>query len=775
MKILKNLSIRYKLRIIITLTSGIVLLLASIAFVSTDIKRFRADMASELLVLADLVGRNSTPGLLFNDTESATGNLQLLKAEKRVLFAHIFDKKGNLFASYFAAQLTKIQRQHSQHDKLSNSPFVQSRLGLLAEPDDIPEEGLSLFQDDHLDTLIPLKFEDGALIGAVYIQADTAQLTQRLFNAAKIVGITLLIALVLALVLASSLESILTQPVFHLLENMGHVAKIRDYSIRATKMSQDELGQLTDGFNTMLGEIEKSNLKLKQYQEHLEEMVEQRTAELAESRDQALAANEALKKRGEELAVARDAAEAANHAKSTFLANMSHELRTPLNGILGYTQILGRDKGLNTNQKDGIEIIHRSGEYLLTLINDILDLSKIEAGRIELFPNDFILHDFILSLREIFVIRAQEKGVIFQTLLGSDSGFDVRPLPVALHADEKRLRQILLNLLSNAVKFTDQGEVRLKIGYDAQKICFAVEDTGVGIATEDIDTVFAPFQQVGDVLHKAEGTGLGMPITKKLINMMGGEIELTSTPGEGSCFSFSLVLAIAETVPEHSTQKILPLPVAYQRLSGQNHCKVLVVDDNAVNRLLVKNMLQPLEFNIIMASDGQEALDKIAQEQPDIILMDLIMPGMDGFECTRQLREHPQENLCNIPIVVASASAFEADKKRSFALGATGFITKPIKQTELLEQLEQILQLEWIYEDDEEEQSEEAQTWVPPTTAQAKVLQELTIIGDFRGLQEYLDAILKENPQLQPFSQEVHKLAKAFEEDEILEILSKII
>ncbi len=790
MKILENLSFHYKLRLTITLTSGVVLLLASLAFVSTDIKNFRESMIRELLVLANLAGRNSTPGLLFNDADATRANLQVLQAEKRIMLAHIFDKKGDIFASYFAEKFTS--QQHLLSESFQQNVLVRENLGEQAQPQDIPKQGLSLFHDGYLHTFIPLTFEDGALIGAVYIRTDTEQLQQRLFDAGKIVLIVLIIALVLAFVLAAKLGAILGRPVFHLLENMKVVARARDYSIRAEKMTNDELGHLTDGFNKMLEEIEKSHLKLEQYREHLEDMVEQRTAELAESRDQALAANQALQQRGEELAVARDealaandalqrrgeelaeardAAESANRAKSAFLANMSHELRTPLNGILGYTQILNRDSRLNTDQKDGIDIIHRSGQYLLTLINDILDLSKIEAGRIELFPNDFSMDEFIRGLKEIFVIRAQEKNIDFVLLLGEDSGFDPQPLPVAVHADEKRLRQILLNLLSNAVKFTEKGQVRLKMGYNGTHIQCAVEDTGVGIANEDLDKIFAPFHQVGDVMHKAEGTGLGLAITQKLIDMMGGQLQVTSTFQQGSCFSFNLLLPVIEQAPETSRQAQWRTPTAYQLPIGQAPKTVMVVDDNAINRLLVRNFLQPLGFLITLIEDGIQALEHLDTQQPDVIIMDLIMPNMDGFECTQKIREHADPRINSIPIIVASASAFEADKQRSFALGATDFLTKPIEEQALQACLEKLLQLQWIYQDNIEQGQVDEAVLSYPTLEQQKVLQELTLLGDFRGLREALDGQLADNPELQVFAQIVHKLAKDFDEEGIIELL----
>jgi len=236
---------------------------------------------------------------------------------------------------------------------------------------------------------------------------------------------------------------------------------------------------------------------------------------------------------------ARIAAEAANHAKSAFIANVSHELRTPLNGILGFTQLFKQDKNLNAEQQDGVEVIHRCGEYLLTLISDILDLSKIEVGRIELYPADFNLESFMSSIIDLFKMRTEQKGIAFNVQKNT-------PLPYVVHGDEKRLRQIIINLLSNATKFTKEGSVTLIVHYEENKLHFQVSDTGIGIATDEVDKIFDPFQQVGDPRYKPEGTGLGLSLTKTLVELMGGEIQVDSVLGQAT--TFSIVLDLPESM-----------------------------------------------------------------------------------------------------------------------------------------------------------------------------------------------------------------------------------
>jgi len=322
-----------------------------------------------------------------------------------------------------------------------------------------------------------------------------------------------------------------------------------------------------------------------------------------------------------------------------------------------------KDKNLRPKQKDGLDIINRSGQHLLNLINEILDLSKIEAGQMELSESDFDLPEMLKNLADIWKGRAQQKDLSFIYEALSD-------LPTAVHGDPKRLQQVLINLLGNAIKFTEAGGVTLKVGYYEAKLRFQVEDTGIGIAPEDLPQILAPFRQVAG--QQATGTGLGLAICEKLVEMMGGQLGVKSKLGEGSTFWVELDL--------HQVLGSTERPDSFGRsvVSGGKGYKVLIVDDKLDNRSLLVNMLTPLGFSILQASDGQEALNQAREFQPDVILMDIKMPVMDGLEATRRLRKLPLGR--EVVIITISASAFEHNRQQSLQAGGHDFLAKEFRE-----------------------------------------------------------------------------------------------
>jgi PAS domain S-box-containing protein len=457
--------------------------------------------------------------------------------------------------------------------------------------------------------------------------------------------------------------------------------------------------------------------------------------------------------------------------RSEFLAQMSHELRTPLNAIMGFAQILQRDKTLVERQTRALGIIDASGHHLLNLINDILDLARIDAAKLELYPGEVSLAAFMEIVCDTIRVKAEDKGLLFMYQSGSD-------LPGTICVDEKRLRQVLLNLLSNAVKFTDSGHITLRMlrlvpsiaeTANSARLLFEVEDEGIGMTEAQMARLFQPFEQVAESKRREGGAGLGLAISRQLIRLMGGDIAVRSVPGKGSVFSFQIDVPASQLRAQDAL--VQTSPTGY---SGARR-KVLVVDDVLQNRAMLLEELTTLGFEVAEAVNGSEALEMVARLRPDLVIMDLTMPVMDGLEATRRLR-NSQENIA-LPIIATSASVTTEIEVRSREAGANAFVGKPIQLSALARTIGVVLRLEWIFDPIEAPHTKAAAgddgDVIPPPPDEMQVLRGLALAGNMRSIRDRADHVKGLDPRYASFAARLQTLADGYQSSAITTMIER--
>jgi len=641
MRLFYNISITRKLIFMQLFTTIIVVIACSVVFLLTDYYTMKSDKEKSLVSITHVIGSNLVAPILFEDKETGFEILNDLRVEENVLNATILDLNNKPFIHYNKAGSSDYE-------------FSSARV----------ENETVNFVGDLLFIAYPI-ISENERIGTLWIRADVSDIKGQLYQRGLLTFWVILFGALLSFLLVIQLQRYITKPINKLVEVMSAIMKQKNYSLRSQVNSGDEIGKMSNAFNELLDDVEHYSGKLIETNNDLEKRVEQRTQE--------------LKDKNEKLVLAKAKEIESNKIKEQFMASISHEIRTPLNAILGFQELL-QDTPLNAEQKEFLQSIDFAGRNLLVLINDILDISKIDAGKFAFNESEMDFRTTIRSVTELMEIRAKEKGISLSYSV------DDR-IPQFVYGDQARLSQVLINLIGNAVKFTEKGFVRMSVNMMSEtakdvRCLFSIEDTGIGIPKDKVNLIFDRFMQVAsDTTKKYGGTGLGLSIVKEIVERQGGKIGVKSDLGVGSTFYFEFTFRKVQYLENKSMKSSGAQSVIHARQKKKLYG--LLAEDIALNQQLVQKIMSKWGYQIDVVSTGKAAVEHVKIKNYDFVLMDIQMPEMDGMTATIKIRKIKDPVRSKVPIIALTAQASMAEAEKCLSIGMDAYMSKPFNAQEL--------------------------------------------------------------------------------------------